>query len=793
MAPSERWSSSTESNERDSTQSRCKVRHSRRVRETRRGRHSRRLPATLCQVSLSLCECHPRQPPVACARGPDRELVGHALDCGGVIQASERREPTVEGSGSDEGLHGHYGGLGGGALALAGGHGERREGEEGQGRRRGTGLRMDDIQTWSCAGVRWSAALDLDEEGCTSIYGSQTREGDPVEPGDGILGRPLCYGHFRVHRSCFLYNYDGLPCPLSSSPAPATIGFYLQMEGALMPMDPEQLREYGHKMVDFIADYYKSIESYPVLSQVKPGYLKGLLPDSAPNNPESLQDVFDDIIQKIIPGITHWQSPDYFAYYPSNSSTAGFLGEMLSAGFNIVGFSWFTSPAATELEVIVLDWLAKILKLPDKFLSTGKGGGVIQGTASEAILVALLAARDMILRKVGNKSLEKLVVYASDQTHSALQKACQIAGIYPENFRILKVDSTSNYALSPEVVSKAISNDIFAGLIPCFICATVGTTSSAAVDPIYEIGKIAKAFNMWFHVDAAYAGSACVCPEYRHHIDGVEEADSFNMNAHKWFLTNFDCSVLWVQDRNALVQSLSTNPEFLKNKASQDNSVVDFKDWQIPLGRRFRSLKLWLVLRLYGVENLQSYIRNHIRLAEQFEQLINSDSRFEIVAPRTFSLVCFRLIPTSNYSDNGYKLNRGLLDAVNASGKIFISHTVLSGKFVLRFAVGAPLTEDRHIVTAWKGTFIRLGLDFVLENHTRHFSCQEGQSREEWRNVQWIPHLVVLRSFAAIKLEMLFSPHGAKKIPKEDFRNADIGSMLFGVGNKDNSLKLLLP
>uniref|UniRef100_A0A804L8A4 Tyrosine decarboxylase n=1 Tax=Musa acuminata subsp. malaccensis TaxID=214687 RepID=A0A804L8A4_MUSAM len=333
-------------------------------------------------------------------------------------------------------------------------------------------------------------------------------------------------------------------------------------------MDAEQLRECGHRMVDFIADYYKSIESFPVLSQVKPGYLAELLPESAPNDPECLQDVFDDILQKIIPGITHWQSPDYFAYFPSNSSTAGFLGEMLSAGFNIVGFSWVTSPAATELEVIVLDWLAKMLKLPNQFLSTGKGGGVIQGTASEAILVVLLAARDKILRKVGKKSLEKLVVYASDQTHSALQKACQIAGIFPENLRVLKTDLTSNYALSLEVVSEAISSDLTAGLIPFFICATVGTTSSAAVDPISELGKIAKAFSMWFHIDAAYAGSACICPEFRHYIDGVEEADSFGMNAHKWFLTNFDCSVLWVQDRSDLIQSLSTNPEYLKNKAS---------------------------------------------------------------------------------------------------------------------------------------------------------------------------------------------------------------------------------
>eukprot|EP00268_Persea_americana_P063136 TRINITY_DN8154_c0_g1_i20.p1 TRINITY_DN8154_c0_g1~~TRINITY_DN8154_c0_g1_i20.p1 ORF type:complete len:493 (-),score=95.90 TRINITY_DN8154_c0_g1_i20:573-2051(-) len=474
------------------------------------------------------------------------------------------------------------------------------------------------------------------------------------------------------------------------------------MESGLKPMDAEELRENAHKMVDFIADYYKSIESYPVLSQVQPGYLRELLPDSAPNHPESLQDILSDVQQKILPGVTHWQSPDYFAYFPSNSSTAGFLGEMLSAGINIVGFSWITSPAATELEVIVLDWLAKMLKLPEHFLSHGKGGGVIQGTASEAVLVVLLAARDKVLRKLGKYFLGKLVVYNSDQAHSSLKKACQIAGIHMENYRVLKTDSSTSYALSADVISEAISKDCAAGLIPFFLCATVGTTSSTAVDPLSEVGRIAKSNDMWFHVDAAYAGSACICPEYRHYIDGVEEADSFNMNAHKWFLTNFDCSTLWVKDRSALIHSLSTNPEYLKNKASQANTVVDYKDWQIPLGRRFRSLKLWMVLRLYGLQNLQRYIRNHIKLAELFEELVAADSRFEVVVPRTFSLVCFRLLPRPDGQDNGYKLNYNLMDTVNSSGKIFISHTVLSGQFILRFAVGAPLTEERHIKAAWK-------------------------------------------------------------------------------------------
>jgi tyrosine decarboxylase len=470
----------------------------------------------------------------------------------------------------------------------------------------------------------------------------------------------------------------------------------------LKPMDSEQLREYGHLMVDFIADYYKTIEDFPVLSQVQPGYLHKLLPDSAPDHPETLDQVLDDVRAKILPGVTHWQSPSFFAYYPSNSSVAGFLGEMLSAGLGIVGFSWVTSPAATELEMIVLDWVAKLLNLPEQFMSKGNGGGVIQGSASEAVLVVLIAARDKVLRSVGKNALEKLVVYSSDQTHSALQKACQIAGIHPENCRVLTTDSSTNYALRPESLQEAVSRDLEAGLIPFFLCANVGTTSSTAVDPLAALGKIANSNGIWFHVDAAYAGSACICPEYRQYIDGVETADSFNMNAHKWFLTNFDCSLLWVKDQDSLTLALSTNPEFLKNKASQANLVVDYKDWQIPLGRRFRSLKLWMVLRLYGSETLKSYIRNHIKLAKEFEQLVSQDPNFEIVTPRIFALVCFRLVPVKDEEKKCNNRNRELLDAVNSSGKLFMSHTALSGKIVLRCAIGAPLTEEKHVKEAWK-------------------------------------------------------------------------------------------
>ncbi|KAJ7570760.1 hypothetical protein O6H91_01G133900 [Diphasiastrum complanatum] len=476
----------------------------------------------------------------------------------------------------------------------------------------------------------------------------------------------------------------------------------------LKPLDVDEFRATAHRMVDFIADYYRDIETFPVRSQVKPGYLKQLLPETAPEDPEGLDDVLTDVQCNIIPGLTHWQSPNFFAYFPSNSSTAGFLGEMLSGGLNVNGFSWINSPAATELEVIVLDWLGKLLKLPEEFLSSGEGGGVIQGTASEAVLVSILAAKNHVLEMSLKKGLSKwsilstLTVYTSDQAHSSVEKACTIAGIDPQNLRVLPANGSTNYALPPEIFSKALADDVAAGLLPFFLCATVGTTSSTAVDPILALGTIAKEYGLWFHVDAAYAGSACICPEYRHHLDGVELADSFSMNAHKWLLTNFECAALWVKNSNLLVTALSTQAEYLRNKASEMRMVVDFKDWQIPLGRRFRSLKLWMILRLYGASGLRAYIRNHIEIAKHLEDLIRADDRFEILAPRTFALVCFRLKPLVGDLDNGYRSNAELQEAVNSSGSIFFTHTVLSGVYTLRIAVGAPLTEMRHVDKAWE-------------------------------------------------------------------------------------------
>ncbi|KAJ3669993.1 hypothetical protein LUZ60_010317 [Juncus effusus] len=488
----------------------------------------------------------------------------------------------------------------------------------------------------------------------------------------------------------------------------------------LNPLDPDEFRKQGHMVIDFLADYYRDVSKYPVRSQVEIGFLSKSLPESAPNQPEPIEDILKDVHSHIIPGLTHWQSPNYFAYFPSSGSTAGFLGEVLSAGFNVVGFNWMSSPAATELESIIMDWLGKLLKLPNSFLFCGSGGGVLQGTTCEAILCTLIAARDKMLDKIGRDQMDKLVVYGSDQTHCALQKAAQIAGIHFSNFRAIKTHKSSFFALSPTELRKSIEADVALGFVPLFLCATVGTTSSTAVDDLSGLCREASKYGIWVHVDAAYAGSACICPEFRHFIDGIEDADSFSLNAHKWFFTTLDCCCLWVKNPSSLVRALSTNPEYLRNNATESNQVVDYKDWQIALSRRFRSLKLWLVMRSYGVANLRNFLRSHVRMAKDFEKMVALDKRFEVVVPRYFAMVCFRLVLSpqekqnrnNGNSTNGdtdqeidhinNEINRRLLEAINSSGKIYMTHSVIGGIYVLRFAVGATLTEDQHVQNAWK-------------------------------------------------------------------------------------------
>ncbi|KAM7530443.1 hypothetical protein LguiB_033853 [Lonicera macranthoides] len=474
------------------------------------------------------------------------------------------------------------------------------------------------------------------------------------------------------------------------------------------PLDPKELRRQGHILVDFIADYYQNIEKYPALSQVEPGYLRQLLPDSAPVKPESIEKILKDVQTNIIPGLTHWQSPNFFAYFQSNASVANFLGEMLCTGFNVVGFNWISSPAATELESIVMDWLAKLLELPKSYQFGGGGGGVIHGSTCEAFVCTLTAAREEILNKIGRENMGKLVVYASDQTHFSLQKAAKIVGIFPENIRAVKTTMYNNFELCPSELELAIQLDMESGLVPLYLCASIGTTSSGAADPLGPLCQVANKYNMWVHIDAAYAGSACICPEFRHFLNGVELANSFSLNAHKWFLTTLDCCCLWVKDPNALIEALSTNPELLSNKVTESKKVVDYKDWQIALSRRFRAMKLWLVLRSYGVDYIRVYIREHVKMAKHFERLVVMDKRFEVVVPRNFALVCFRVSPSVILNggtlgqEGANEVNKKLLDSVNGSGRIYMTHAVVGGVYVIRFAIGATLTEFRHVTVAWK-------------------------------------------------------------------------------------------
>jgi len=460
-------------------------------------------------------------------------------------------------------------------------------------------------------------------------------------------------------------------------------------------MTPDEFRRHGHAVIDWIADYQSRVESFPVLSQVKPGEIRASLPANPPAQGEQFDALLKDVGQLILPGVTHWQSPNFFAYFPCNASGPGILGDLLSSGLGVQGMLWSTSPACTELETHVMDWLVGMLGLPEKFLSSNTGGGVIQDTASSAALCALLAARERATNHVSNqKGCDgRLIAYASTQTHSSVQKAAMIAGIGVGNLRLIEVDQ--NLAMRPDALTRQVDADRGAGLIPCFVCATVGTTSSNAMDPIAAIGEVCRQHNLWLHVDAAMSGTAMLCPEFRHLQNGVEIADSYNFNPHKWMFTSFDCSCFWVADRKALIQTLSILPEYLRNQATESGAVIDYRDWHIQLGRRFRSLKLWFVIRHYGVEGLQHHVRQHVQLAQRFADWVRNDDRFELAAPAPLNLVCFR-------HKAGDAENQTIMDRLNRSGDLFLTHTKLNGKLTLRLCVGQTHTQARHVENAWK-------------------------------------------------------------------------------------------
>src|SRR4051794_15415019 len=408
-------------------------------------------------------------------------------------------------------------------------------------------------------------------------------------------------------------------------------------------MTPDEFRAYGHTVVDWVADYWVTLEQRPVLPSDPPGTVAAKLPPSAPVSGEGLDAVLKDLDDVVLPGVTHWQHPGFFAYFPANTSGPSVLGDLVSSGLGVQGMLWATSPAATEVETVVLDWLARLLGLPERFLSTGSGGGVIQDSASSATLVATLAA---LHRASGGQwrtdgVRRRFTAYTSTQGHSSIEKAARIAGVGDGQVRAIEVDD--DLAMRPDALRAVLAADVAAGCTPAIVVATIGTTSTTAVDPLPAIAAVCREYGVWLHVDAAYAGSAAVCPELRWTHAGVEFADSYCFDPHKWLLTGFDCDAFWVADRAELIQALSVLPEYLRNAATESGAVIDYRDWQVPLGRRFRALKLWFVLRWYGAEGLRAHIRHCVGLAADLAARVGDDPRFELVAPHPFSLVCFRL------------------------------------------------------------------------------------------------------------------------------------------------------
>ncbi|KAI4496139.1 hypothetical protein M0802_008006 [Mischocyttarus mexicanus] len=461
-------------------------------------------------------------------------------------------------------------------------------------------------------------------------------------------------------------------------------------------MDVKDFLDFGKATVDFIANYTETLRDRPVLPDVEPGYLSQMIPEDAPMKAETWQEVFKDIERVIMPGMTHWNSPNFYAYYPCSPSYASMVGELLCAGFGGVGFSWICSPVFTELEVITLNWLGKILNLPSEFLncSDGPGGGVIQGSASETTFVCLLAAKDRKTRSIKNIHPDwdegmirtRLVAYGSEQANSSVEKAGLLATV---QMKLLPTDE--NGSLRGETLLKAIKKDLENGLIPCFVCGTLGTTGTCALDNLNEIGPICNQYDVWLHIDAAYVGAAFACPEYRHLMKGVHYADSFNVNCHKWLLVNFDCSAMWVKNSKYLIEALSVDRIYLAY--DKQGVAPDYRHWQIQLGRRFRSLKLWFVLRLNGIEGIQKHIRTTVSLANKLANYIKSDDRFELVT-NTMALVSFRL-----EGDNDW--TKELLTRLTERKRIYVIIAMLNERYIIRFCVNSPLCKEQDIEFAW--------------------------------------------------------------------------------------------
>jgi aromatic-L-amino-acid decarboxylase len=464
-------------------------------------------------------------------------------------------------------------------------------------------------------------------------------------------------------------------------------------------MDIKEFRIYAHKFADWMADFLENIESLPVKSNVKPGHIYSQISDSPPFKGESMEDIIKDVDNIILPGITQWQSPNFFAYFPANSSYPSVLAEMVTAAIGAQGMVWETSPSATELEEKVMNWLKQMIGLPSSFQ------GVIQDTASTSTLVAILSAREMKSSFRINEtgfSINNMRIYASFEAHSSVEKAVKIAGFGRNN--LVKIDVDENLCMIPSKLEETILNDLKKGLIPTCVVTALGSTGTCAFDPLKEIAVICRRYSIWNHIDAAYAGSALVLPEYRYLIEGVEDADSLTFNPHKWMFTNFDCSAYFVKDKEALIRTFEILPEYLKTKT--DNMVNNYRDWGIQLGRRFRALKLLFVIREMGVKEIQERISNHINWSRELAKEISKIPGFELYEPQNLALVCFRLVPERKMSiEELNSMNQEFLQDMNSSGKLYLSHTKVKGKMVIRMSIGQTYVTKAHVDNAWK--FIR--------------------------------------------------------------------------------------
>jgi aromatic-L-amino-acid decarboxylase len=454
-------------------------------------------------------------------------------------------------------------------------------------------------------------------------------------------------------------------------------------------MSADDFRRHGHALVDWVAEYMGRVAELPVQPDIEPGAIRAMLPSAAPEDPEPFELLLRDLDAVVLPGITQWQSPGWFAYFPANTSPPSILAELVSAALGAQGMLWSTSPAVTEIEAHVVDWLVDLLGLPQEWkTAVGPGGGVIQMSASDSTHVAHVVARQLAVDR--GASTDDVVAYSSSQAHSSIEKGARVAGI--GHVRLIDVDE--RFALRPQSLDAAIEQDLADGLVPGIVTSTIGTTATAAVDPVRDVATIARRHGLWHHVDAAYAGSAMICPEFRVHQQGVERVDSYVFNAHKWMFTNFDCSVFWVADRAPLVRAMSILPPYLQNAASASGEVIDYRDWQVPLGRRFRALKLWWVLRAYGANGIRRHIREHVRLASCFGGRVDEHPSLVRVAPVAFGLVSFRHVDGNEATD-------ALAEAINRDGSVYVIASTIEDERYIRVAVGATRTTTDDVERLW--------------------------------------------------------------------------------------------